>query len=354
MKKITYVFATFMLLFVSCNNEDIIETTPASQVNPNTSGMSDSFKDFMWDGIYEIRDGKEVDLTDSQLLTRGNVQTFYEISTIQPNYIYLGSVLTAESINKGVYAPVGFPNDLKKNITISFSLPIKSKEVAPKKSAFTNAIIDAIGDRDFSGKQSQVFSYKMKEFSFYREVKLAFAANVNIGQIFSINTEVNSNKIHRQSALFVDFSQIYFNVAMDIPDDGNIFSDENTRQKYLEKNPVYVNSVNYGRKGIILVESNETYSVLSVAIRAAFNAKIVSGSLSIDAKTEEILKQAEISICIIGGDGQAATQTVKGFDEFQKFIINGGVYSKEVYGVPISFSAGYASDNSMFVTKFEI
>ena len=46
MKKITYVFATFMLLFVSCNNEDIIETTPASQVNPNTSGMSDSFKDF--------------------------------------------------------------------------------------------------------------------------------------------------------------------------------------------------------------------------------------------------------------------------------------------------------------------
>lgn len=354
MKKITYVFVVFILLFVSCSNEDVLETMPTSPVNQNTPSVNSSSEPFLWDGIYEIRDGKEIDLTDSQFLTRGNVQTFYEIASIQPNYIYLGSVLTAESINKGVYAPVGFANDLKKKITVSFSLPVKSMEIAPKKSAFTNAIIDAIGDKDFSGKQSQVFSYKMKEFSYYREVKLAFAANVNIGQIFSINTEINSNKIHRQSALFVDFSQIYFNAAMDIPDDGNIFSDENTRQKYIGKNPVYINSVNYGRKGIILVESNESYSVLSVAIRAAFNAKIVSGSLSIDTKTEEILKQAEISICIIGGDGQAATQTVKGFDEFQKFIINGGVYSKDVYGVPISFSAGYASDNSMFVTEFEI
>lgn len=353
MRKNTYVFIVLLVLLISCQNEDVIDTMP-NKVDQKSSEMKTSDKTFLWDGIYEIRDGKEIDITASQLKTRGAIQTFYEISTIQPNYIYLGSVLTAESINKGAYAPVGFANDLKKSITVSFSLPVKSMEIAPKKSSFTNAIIDAIGDKDFSGKQSQVFSYKMKEFSYYKEVKLAFGANVNIGQIFSINTEINSNKIQKNSALFVDFSQIYFNAVMDIPDDGNIFSDENTRQKYLSRNPVYVNSVNYGRKGVILVESDETYSVLSVAIRAAFNAKIVSGSISIDTKTEKILKEAEISICILGGDGQGATQTVKGFNEFQQFIVNGGVYSKEVYGVPISFSAGYASDNSMFVTEFEI
>ena len=35
--------------------------------------------------------------------------------------------------------------------------------------------------------------------------------------------------------VIVDFSQIYFNVAMDIPDDGNIFLNETERQKYLNQ-----------------------------------------------------------------------------------------------------------------------
>ena len=44
----------------------------------------------------------------------------------------------------------------------------------------SDAVIDAITDagKDFSGKQSQVFSYKMKEFNYYKEVNMAFGANI--------------------------------------------------------------------------------------------------------------------------------------------------------------------------------
>lgn len=354
MKKYLYLFLAIPFFLSSCENEKLGDVSQKSDYFDNEINFTPS-ESFFYDAIYEIRDGKEIDLTNYQFLTRTrSVQQFYEIATIQPNYIYLGSPLAAESINKGVYAPAGFTNELKKAITISFSLPVKSKEIAPKKSSFTDAIIEAIGDKDFSGKQSQVFTYKMKEFSYYKEVKLAFGANVNIGQLFSINTSITNDKIQSNTALFVDFSQIYFNATMDIPDDGNIYVSEEIRQKYLIKKPVYVNSVNYGRKGVLLVESKESYSALSVAIRAAFNAVVVSGELSVDVNTKKILKEAEISICILGGDGTGATKTVKGFEEFQNFIIEGGVYSKEVYGVPISFSAGYASDNSMFVSEFEI
>lgn len=354
MKKFIYLLLALPLLFLSCDHENFGEEIVTSGNSANGYGNFLS-KPFLYDGVYEIRDGKEIDLTDQQSETRAGVnQQFYEMATIQTNYIYLGSPLTAESINQGVYAPAGFSNDLKKAITVSFSLPVRSKEIAPKISSFRDAVIDAVGDKDFSGAQSQLFSYKMKEFLYYKEVKMAFGANVNIGQLFSINTAVTNDRIKSNTALFVDFSQIYFNAAMDIPDDGNIYLNEEVRQKYLNKNPVYVNSVNFGRKGVLLVESSESYSTLSIAIRLAFNAKIVSGELSIDANTKEILKKAEISICIIGGDGAGATKTVKGFEEFQNFIINGGVYSKEVYGVPISFSAGYATDNSMFVSEFEL
>ncbi|MCF2697774.1 thiol-activated cytolysin family protein [Phocaeicola vulgatus] len=334
MKKYFY-FAIVSLVMFSCENEDLDEISSKANNTANIAPLSSLY----YDGIYEIRDGKEVDLTLQQYLSR-STQEFYEIASLNPAYTYLGSVLQAESINTGEYRSVAYPNALKPEIRIAFSLPIKSRVIKPKFTSFNDAVIDAITDagKDFSGKQSQVFSYKMKEFNYYKEVNMAFGANIKIGQLFSITTSVESDKKQSNTALFVDFSQIYFNVAMDIPDDGNIFLNETERQKYLNQKPVYVNSVNMGRKGVMIVESEESYSEISVSIRAAFNAGIVNGELSLDSKTKEMLKRAQIYIYIIGGNGEDAAKVVTGFPAFQDFIIKGGVYSKEIYGVPISFS----------------
>jgi len=356
MKQIFKLFYAVPFLLFSCNKESIngIESANVSQESLVQKNKG------QWDKVYTIKDGKEIDITSSTnarlraSASTANVEKFYEIATLAPNFIYLGSVLTAESINSGLYEPVGYSSLLKPKITASFSLPVRSKEISPTRSSLNNAVIDAIGDKNFSGRQSQIFTYKMKQIGFYKEAKLAFGANVNIASVFSLSASVASSKIQLTSALVCDFSQTYFNVAMDIPDDGNIFKDEPTRQGFLAKKPVYVNSVNFGRKGVILVESRENYNELAVAVRAAFTAGIVNGSISVDAKTKKILTEAEISICIIGGSGQDAVRTVKGFDEFQNFIINGGVYTSEVYGVPISFGASYASTNGMFQTEFEL
>ena len=337
-------------LLCACENEVL---NMSENLSNQMAQKSDPHR-FYYDEIYEIRDGVEIDLTDTQYTDTKAIQEFYEMASINTNYVYLGSVLKASSINEGRYSPVAYANAYKPEITVSFSLPVKSMTIAPKLSSFTNAIIDAIGDKDFSGKQSQVLSYKMKEFTYYKEVSMAFGANVNIGQLFSINTSVNGEKKKLNTALFIDFSQIYFSASMDIPDDGNIFLNESTRQQYLSQNPVYINSVNLGRKAVMIVESEESYETLTVAIRSAFNAGIVNGSLSLDNTTKEILNKADISIYIIGGDGEDVANTIKGFTEFQNFIIKGGVYSTEVYGVPISFSAAYASDNSMFISEIDI
>lgn len=211
----------------SCENEDLDEISSKANNTANIAPLSSLY----YDGIYEIRDGKEVDLTLQQYLSR-STQEFYEIASLNPAYTYLGSVLQAESINTGEYRSVAYPNALKPEIRIAFSLPIKSRVIKPKFTSFNDAVIDAITDagKDFSGKQSQVFSYKMKEFNYYKEVNMAFGANIKIGQLFSITTSVESDKKQSNTALFVDFSQIYFNVAMDIPDDGNIFLNETERQ----------------------------------------------------------------------------------------------------------------------------
>ena len=321
MKKYFY-FAIVSLVMFSCENEDLDEISSKANNTANIAPLSSLY----YDGIYEIRDGKEVDLTLQQYLSR-STQEFYEIASLNPAYTYLGSVLQAESINTGEYRSVAYPNALKPEIRIAFSLPIKSRVIKPKFTSFNDAVIDAITDagKDFSGKQSQVFSYKMKEFNYYKEVNMAFGANIKIGQLFSITTSVESDKKQSNTALFVDFSQIYFNVAMDI-----------------------------GRKGVMIVESEESYSEISVSIRAAFNAGIVNGELSLDSKTKEMLKRSQIYIYIIGGNGEDAAKVVTGFPAFQDFIIKGGVYSKEIYGVPISFSGANAADNSMFISQIKI
>jgi thiol-activated cytolysin len=351
MKKIFYPVITAFLL-LSCENDDLNDNSSRANETNNVTDIV-PMKSLYYDGIYEIRDGKEIDLTYQQYLTR-STQEFYEIASLNPVFTYLGAVLRAESINSGEYGFVAYPNALKPEIRIAFSLPVKSKVISPKYSSFYDAVIDAIGDRDFSGKQSQVFSYKMKEFNYYKEVNMVFGANIKIGQLFSITTSVENDKKQSNTALFIDFSQTYFNVAMDIPDDGNIFLNENERQKYLSQKPVYINSVNMGRKGVMIVESEESYSDISVSIRTAFNAGIVNGELSLDSKTKEMLKRAQIYIYIIGGDADGAAKVVSGFPAFQDFIIKGGVYSKEVFGVPISFSGANASDNSMFISKINI
>lgn len=344
--KTLFQFLAIGLLLASCQ-EDVIQEV-------STPEMDIQKPAFYYDGVYEIRDGKEVDLTQEQYAITKSTQEFYEISSINPNYTYIGSVLQANSIDIGQYRPVAYPSVLKPEVTISFSLPIRSKTIAPTRSSFNNAIVEAIGDKDFSGKQSQVFSYKMKEFDYYKEVNMAFGANVNIGQLFSIDTSISSDRKQHNTALFIDFSQVYFNVGMDIPYDGNIFINETERERFTNQQPVYINSVNMGRKAVLIVESEESYSNISVAIRTAFNIGLVSGELTLDAETEEMLKKAQIYIYIIGGDGEEAAKVVNGFGAFQEFIIKGGVYSKEVYGVPISFSAAYASDNSMFISRVNI
>lgn len=350
MKKYFYLLIC-AAMFGACEN-DILDVPNMSD---EPSKMIAATKPpFYYDGIYEIRDGVEIDLTDTQYSDTRSIQEFYEMASINTNYVYLGSILKAQSINDGRYSPVGYLNAYKPTITVSFSLPVKSKVIAPKLSSFTDAVIEAVGDKNFSGRQSQVFSYKMKEFNYYKEVSMAFGAKVNIGQLFSIDTSVNSDKKRSNTALYIDFSQIYFSASMDIPDDGNVFRNETTRQQYLSQNPVYVNSVNMGRKAVMIVESKESYDVISTAIRAAFNAGIVGSSLTLDATTRKKLQEAEISIYIVGGSGEDAANTVKGFEAFQEFIVKGGVYSKEVYGVPISFSAAYASDNSMFISEIDI
>lgn len=81
-------------------------THPLQEENKTTTQKN--FYPFQYDAIYEIRDGKEIDLTEQQSRA---FHEFYEITTISPRYTFLGSVLNEQSINSTKYRPIGTFND---------------------------------------------------------------------------------------------------------------------------------------------------------------------------------------------------------------------------------------------------
>lgn len=106
--------------------------------------------------------------------------------------------------------------------------------------------------------------------------------------------------------------------------------------------------------GVMMFDSSYAYDSLRVAVKAAFDAKIINGKLELTSEQTKIISEADLKIAIISGDGSYSVKTVDGINGFKEFIIAGGEFSKDVPGDPIFYSASYLSDDSPFYAKFRV
>ena len=296
-----------------------------------------------WDESYHPND---------RTTTRSDVNHSHEIAVTSGN-LYVGAPYTAKSVET-----LGFqfiPNTVKP-IEVAYTFPryYFDRIERPSITGMYRSLNQAIGSPNFTGKQSLSFEYDFREFSYYRELKLAFGANVDIAGIFKLESSVNSTRIKAKSGLFARVVQKNFSVIMDYPINGNIFANESDLNGLLSQSPVYVNSLIFGRMGIIAIESNYSYDELKVAFKATLTAVKINGELSIDSDHKKILQESTIRIFVSGGVGQDVAKIVEGFEEFKNFILNGGEFTRDVPGVPIFFTANYAKDNSVFRTSFVV
>ncbi len=287
---------------------------------------------------------------------KGHTQTYENNEiTVSPSlssYIYLGDLIDGESFANNRYKPISKPTD---PITISVSFPADNvvKTInRPSLSAMRSALREVLLNNNMSGTQSASFEYNMTKFSYYDEVKLAFGSNINVANVLNIGIEASSHKIKSKTGIIAKVIQKYYTVDMDIPADGNLLLNNNDLSGLGNYSPVYINSIAFGRLGIITVESNKEYQDVKLAFKAAFNAAKINGNLNISAENQTILENCDIKIYIIGGD--ESYKVVEGFDEFKNFILTKGEYSSNNPGLPISFTASYLSDNSPYYTRFKV
>lgn len=339
---------------VSCREESIEETQAISKESLTSKGINPVVavpsKNLNYDEVFV--GGKNMSAAQKANATVTLNSDQMVVTT--PSKTFIGGLYNSTTLDNLSYVPITYPT---KPITVSYSFPsdfVVDVIQKPSLSSMRASVIKAMKNANFSGQQSLSFDYNIKQFSYYNELKIAFGANVNIGSIFSIDISGSNNKVKKTTGIFAKFTQKNFTIDMDIPDNGNIFKNESDLALAASKNPVYINSVTYGRLGIISLESNYSYDETAFALKAALNAKMVNGSLNIDIQSKKILAESELSVYAVGGKGAEAVQLVKGYDKFIEFIVNGGQFTAEEPGVPIYFSASHAGDNSVYYTTFTV
>lgn len=271
---------------------------------------------------------------------------------VTSNNIYLGAVYSAESINDLTFDWISRPVE---TIYVSYTFPryFFDEIQRPSVSSMYRSLNKAVNSPQFTGKQSLAFEYDMRQFMQYKELKLAFGANVDIASIFKIDASFNYANIKSKSGLFARVVQKNFSMIMDYPYDGNIFLNNDDLNEVKSMTPLYINSIIFGRMAILAVESDYSYDELKAAVKAAFSAGIVNGEVGISAEHKKVLQESTMRIFVSGGVGQDVAKIVEGYNEFINFIINGGEFTQEAPGVPIFFTANYAENNSVFTTSFE-
>jgi len=310
-----------------------------SLINSNKKSYTELIKDSVWAGD-----------AGHSLVIESDEQV---VLTNYSRYIYPGSLLQGNSISDLTYKPLTQYQNKIKPITVSVSAHAANVSGVINKPSLssTRSFLESVYSDSFSGKEITSFSFDMNQFTYYDEFKLAFGANIKVGNIFNANASINKTKIEKKTGLIAKFVQRNFTLDMDLPD-GNLLDSSVDPSQLGQYSPVYVSSITYGRMGMIKVESDYNYSSLTRAFKAAFNAGIVSGGASIADSLKTIIDNSSIEIYNVGGEGESVAQSINGYDAFRQYIISGGNYTPQTPGLPLYYTLSYLSDNSIFRTRF--
>jgi len=266
---------------------------------------------------------------------------FDEMLTLDPStdVIYPGAVLKGETIPTGEY--VGINLD-RKPITLSASLtnisgsPVVTIE-DPKLSTVREGIKQIL-DQEVTGATSAKINFEITQV--YSEQHLDVAIGVNYrgaGKKVSSNIDFSNSQFKNKFVL--KFLQQYYTIDMDSPgkDPSDLFANLPDVSALGSTSPVYVASVAYGRMVVYTIETNSSMT----EVNAAFSASVGSNDGTVDAQYQQLYNSSKIQALIIGGSGGAASETINGPADVFRFISEGGNYSKDSPGAPLSYKLRY-------------
>lgn len=261
-------------------------------------------------------------------------QGFDKFAAKKPGNTFIGALIEVDKINSDNHQFLDIP---QKSISISFNLPIKSREIIPSYNNMMDVVQDIIKNGNIP-KQNVSFSHIIRDIKSYDELSVFFGQKINPTLLFG----VPENKEPKLNVVAVNLEQELFSIYMDI-EDLPVFNIDNPEIE--EDKLLYLNSVTFGRKAVVLIESNQSVGKIKEAIN-----DVVQNYDALEKITEvshSVLANSLIRIMVTGNNTGLDTQT-------DNALIDALLYfNREItiddFGSPITFTAAWLKDNSVFV-----
>jgi thiol-activated cytolysin len=270
---------------------------------------------------------------------------FDELLALDPtsDVIYPGAMLEGNSIPTGEYIPI---NTDRAPITLSISLQNLSGspvvEIEDPKLSTVRTGIKSILDQDVVSATPAKINYEIKKVYSEQHLNIALGANYRSAGN-SVSGSFNFSNSEYKNRFVLKYLQVYYTIDMDSPEKpSDLFNNIPDVSDLGATAPVYVSSISYGRMVLYTIETNRS----ETEINAAFNASFNSGGGSLDADYQKTIDESNIKALVIGGSGAAASQTIQGPGEVYNFIAEGGDYSKDSPGAPLSYKLRFVKQGT--------
>lgn len=380
--------ALFAVIITSCT-KDIVPDDPVKQV-PGLEGLKTyTFKptefnlsSFDTAGIQGFtKKDKQNSLTflrDSIWPNNAGKTSFYESTDIPAVHeetrrkLYLGAIIKGESaIDVDNVNPVFLPITYRNPITMYVNFPTDSiyRTVIPSKKQDLSYLRAALSSA--AGKQIQSFTYEHSQFRKTDELKKSFGANLNLGNIFTVDYLDSLSKSTAKTIVRAEFTQENFSIAIEPPIYEPFLKSNFDYSIFNKIKPLIVSSVTYGRKGLLIMESNSSYEMVKKTLNIALtlSAEMLnvsstnplgpefSAALNLRLTNEQkaTLNTAQMKVYTIGTEGKSIVKAINtGLVGFAEVLAENGGFTKDNPGDILYYSLNYLDDFSTFRNQFKI
>jgi thiol-activated cytolysin len=281
----------------------------------------------------------------------------FMLSKTNVDVLYPGALLEGQSIVDKTYVPSSIkpgPLTLTVNLQSLGGNEISKTIENPSYSTVQTAIHEILG-QEIIGDPGAEMSWVVQKVYSKAHLQASLELDVDVAEVFSVGGDAGLGFSASSNCATIQYNQKYFDIIIDVPLSPDEYIDpeldyETIKNTFYDISPVYVSSVSYGRMVLFYFESTD----LSLDLKAALNGAIklpvngvpIKGDAS--AKIEAGFSEGSLTCkaFILGGSGEAASQSITDLDALLSFIQTGGRYSKESPGKPISYTLRYLSNNN--------
>lgn len=290
------------------------------------------------------------------------VELYDTLVSFDPNgdALWPGSVVQTRNLGNGLLEPIGLA---RRPGTLTFASALGdvgeggslSRTLAnPSLSSTQDAINSVLRDGQLSFPTK--VNYRAEEAHSLTEAasKVGLAVEWMSG---AVKSRFDGQWSDKQTSFIVNFTQNFYTVSFEPPASPEaVFAPETTvadAQLYMGPGnlPGYVAGVTYGRMLLVKIESNESSSALKAALDVAFDAGAASGEVETGVDYKKVLREADVSVFALGGDGALATEIMTNSNDraekIAAYLRQGATFSPSNPGVPISYTVRSLANNQL-------